>query len=140
MQKQDYSSKTEGLAQRIADTSVGPHLQRKIKYGDPDTGWEGDPFLVLTYEDGYWSIWDTHVNPPDLVARKKADGSELNTRALTEGLRDSSLRRQSARDIFARIERHNDAVEAAAEKARRTLVEETSAEAAPLVRTIIDQV
>lgn len=140
MQIQGRGTEVTGLAQRVADTAVGEHLQRKIKYGDTDTGWEGDPFLTLTYVDGYWEIWDVHLSPPDLVARKKADGSELNTRALTEGLRNSSLKRQSIREIQSRIDDHNDQLERAAEKARQDMVREVTEEAAPLVRTIIDQV
>jgi len=139
MQIQSRGQEATGLAERVASTAVGEHLQRKIKYGDPDTGWEGDPFLTLCYIDGYWEIWDGHLSPPDLVARKKADGSEINTRALTEGLRNSSLKRNSMREIQARIEEHNEKLEAAAEKARQQLVRETAEEAAPFVRTIIDQ-
>lgn len=110
----------ENLAERVSVRAVGEHIARKIREGDPDTGWEGDPFLVLTYDpDGYYRVWDTRNGSPDLVCQKLADGRELDTRALTAGLRDADLRRQSVQEIVRRSEENNAAVEAAAEAAEK---------------------
>ena len=111
---------------------VGEHLARKIKEGDPDTGWEGDPFLVLTYDesDGYWRVWDTVNGTPDLICKRKSDGRELDTRSLTTGLRNADLREQSAKEIRDRVDAQNAAVQAAAEKELRAKIADQSEEIA----------
>lgn len=130
----------ENLAERVANTAVGNHISRKIQLGDPDTGWEGDPYLILTYDqDGYWRIWDTKLSPPYLVAQRRADGRELDTRSLCSYLRDASLRKQTVADIQKRIDVHNAKVEADAEKRREELVQEVAYEAKPLLDVILDQ-
>jgi len=122
---QEDSGKAQRLAEQVANRAVGEHLQRRIREGDPETGWLGDPFLVLTYDpDDYWRIWDTVNGRPDLVAQKKADGSELNAKALTAGLAKADLRRQSVGEILDRTVKHNEYINEQADKAQRDKIAE----------------
>lgn len=110
----------ENLAERVAVTAVGEHIAAKIKFGDPDTGWAGDPFLVLTYDpDGYYRVWDTVGEEPYLVCQKWSDGRELDTRSLTTGLRNASFANRTIDEIVDDQFANNAAVDAAADKAQR---------------------
>ena len=127
--------KTENIQERVASRAVGEHIARKIREGDPDTGWEGDPFLVLTFDpDGFYRVWDTVNGQPDLVCQRKSDGRELDTRSLTTGLRNASLRRQSVNEIVDRVTAHNAYVDAQAEKALRQQVAEQAEKVAYEIR------
>jgi hypothetical protein len=115
------------LSERVASRAVGEHISRKIREGDPDTGWEGDPFLVLTYDpDGYYRVWDTVNGYPDLVCQRLSDGRELDTRSLTAGLARASLNRNSVEDILAGHQKNNDYIDEQADKAQRERIAEQS--------------
>jgi hypothetical protein len=123
---QAYSDTATELQQKVTATAVGEHLQKAIRDPNPDTGWEGDAFLVLTHDpDGYWRIWDTKNGAAELVAMKKADGRELDTRSLTRGLAQASMRKQTALDVLNRVQANNDFVD---EQARKAMSERIAGE------------
>ncbi len=128
---QENSQGVTDLQQKVSDRAVGEHIAHKLLYGDPDVGWEGDPWLVLTLDpDGFWRAWDTKNGEPDLICQKKADGRELDTSSLCARLRDGSLRRQSVTEILDRVDAKNDEVEAAAAKAQAAVIAEEAERAA----------
>lgn len=121
---------------KMAETAaVGGRLQEVVQQGNPDVGWEGDPYLELRYnpQEDSWDIWDTLLTPPALVLRKKTDGlRDLDTRTLCEKLKAAQIKGKAkgAQTILDRVNARNQAIE---DERRKVLVSYTEAAAEKIV-------
>jgi len=106
------------IRRELAVAAVGEHLQEKIRYGYPEIGWDGDPWLTLAYnklEDRY-EIWYTQPGyEPVAVMRSKpfGKGRPPSVEELCEHLRNHDLRKIAADKILSRVDDHNAAVQKA---------------------------
>lgn len=110
---------------------IDSDILRKIQFGDPTKGWEGDEYLAVfwnPYVDCFELVrWEN--GDYSLVARQKP-GVVFDERIIEELVR-RDMRRNPKRDLAGEVNAHNDALEDAAQ---RNLDELVAEEVAPRLR------
>jgi hypothetical protein len=104
----------------VRQSAVGESMQRMLREGVPEIGWEGDPFLTLCWNKTAlrWEVWDERQEKPYCVYRSRhfASHDEIpDIFQLCAHLRDHDLRKN---DVVARVDKHNAAVEKALNERR----------------------
>ena len=106
------SNTPESLRSHLEVTAVGEHLQHYIRYGVPEIGWDGDPWLTLAYnklEDRY-EIWQEDPGrEPVCVMRSKPfhTNGVPDIHELCIKLRDHDLRKLATHQIEKRVDDAN---------------------------------
>lgn len=125
---------TQGSSRRPSQgeiRAITGRLQEVVQQGDPDTGWEGDPYLTVEHNQlsGQLNVWDTLFNPPKLVLAKPYDGiAALDTRSLTRRLKEAQHKGQGHQSIMSRLDAREQAREKELKAKRLDLVRELTEE------------
>ena len=99
--------------------AITGRLQEVVQRGNPDVGWEGDPYLVVEHnvQTDRLQVWDTVYDPAQLVLSKPYDGvGALDTRSLCTRLKEAQFKGQGAQTVVNRVEARNAAMYAEAHK------------------------
>lgn len=90
---------------------IDPAVQEiidQIQNGDPTIGWEGDPRLaVYRGPENRWEVWRLEADGEYRLVARSMPGGALD-RSIIFHLRAHDLRRQSAAELLAAVDKHND--------------------------------
>lgn len=118
----------KGRGMKIGRDELGRHIQDALRYGIPEIGWDGDPWLTCTYyklADTY-EVWDEKDERPRLVCSKSRSSFGNADQAivlLCMHLRDHDFRKVDTDDVLRRIDEENERIE---REARSALYERIS--------------
>lgn len=105
------------IRHELETAAVGEHLQHYIRNGMPEVGWDGDPFLTLTYnrlEDRY-ELWQQDPGrEPVCVMRSQTFSDKGHVPSIHElciHLAAHDLRKIAEGQILKRIDDHNARIE-----------------------------
>jgi hypothetical protein len=90
----------------------GDHIQARLRFGIPEIGWDGDPFLSLYLNklSDTWEVWDEIGDEPKLLCRRPAAIGRVEDAVITlcANLRDHDFRKHKPEDIVDRVVQKNE--------------------------------